>query len=108
MVFEERKIGQEYEYKTEGVFGSMVFVSPARLDADKLDAIFVGVLGAKSPKGTVGPVKFEFAMRPAWDDDEDENIDEVSNEESKAGIIKSFVNRIIELWRKINKNKMIK
>jgi len=97
MVFEERKTGQEFEYKTEGVFGTMVFISPVQLDAEKLDAIFVAVLGAKAPKGIVGPVKFEFAMRPTWDDDDEEETEEDGPVETKS----SLVTRIIEIWRRI-------
>jgi len=133
MIFEERQKNGKFYYQVEDVFGTMKFSSKTKLDAERLDQIFMAVFSIKSSAKTiVGEIeelglKYKFIKKNQWSEDDIdkkftadnsfENTPEYKQTlyykmfEVKVALIKFFIElcKVFGIYKLINKlNSIIK
>jgi len=75
MIFSEQKINDVFVYQVKDVFGEMEITSPDKLDAGKLDDVFMSVFtahakdGAGKIEGIVKDTKinYKYIKKNQWD-----------------------------------------
>jgi len=75
MIFSEQKINGVFLYRVKDVFGEMEFTSPDKLDAGKLDDVFMAVFTAHAKDGSgkiEGVIKdtkinYKYIKKNQWD-----------------------------------------
>ena len=114
MIFQERQKDGKFHYQVDDVFGKMSFVSNKKLDANKLDQIFVAVFSIKSPsKVIIGEIEelgleYKFVRKNQWSDIEKEkysrdNIEKTQTIILSKGIINTFIEKLLKfLINKLN------
>ena len=88
MIYQERKKETGYEYKTESFFGSLVVLSPEKLNGEILDGMVSllsrGNAGAGKISGTIkhkeGIVSYVLTRTAQWEECKDYDTDESWND----------------------------
>jgi len=79
MIFQEKKEVEGFSYKVEDVFGEMTLESLEKLDAEKLDEIFMAIMtaskgagSAETIKGSIESIGLDYTFKKAsqWLDEE--------------------------------------